>query len=136
MLSHPSYGFSTMGFTNGLITSMIAMNTEGFTEKIRNFLIYCSPQIQSLYKFQIFDLLFSIFDYQSMIILQEEHYCTYFAFFKNNYIPYARQYNPLLISNRSWILTIHKARIFKKKAPWKNVFGLQKVGKKYTNRGL
>ena len=36
MLSHPSYGFSTMGFTNGLITSMIAMNTEGFTEKIRN----------------------------------------------------------------------------------------------------
>ena len=116
MLSHPSYGFSTMGFTIGLITSMIAMNTEGFTEKIRIFLIYCSPQIQSLCKFQIFDLLFSNFDYQSMIILQEEHYCTsYLAFFKNNYRPYARHYNPLLISNRSWILTIHKARFFFKK---------------------
>ena len=43
--------------------------------------------------------------------------------------------NPLLIRNRSWILTIHKTRILKK-APWKNVFELQKVGKKYTNRGL
>ena len=31
------------------------------------------------------------------------------------YIPYARHYNPLLIRNRSWIVTIHKARILKNK---------------------
>ena len=30
-------------------------------------------------------------------------------------LPYARYYNPLLIRNRSWILTIHKARILRKK---------------------
>ena len=30
-------------------------------------------------------------------------------------IPYARHYNPLLIWNRSWILTIHKIRILRKK---------------------
>ena len=29
-------------------------------------------------------------------------------------IPYARHHNPLLITNRSWILTIHKDRIFRK----------------------
>ena len=29
-----------------------------------------------------------------------------------NYIPYARHHNPLLIRNHSWILTIHKDRIF------------------------
>ena len=33
----------------------------------------------------------------------------------NSYIPYARHHNPLLIRNRSWILTIHKARILRKK---------------------
>jgi hypothetical protein len=31
------------------------------------------------------------------------------------YIPYARHYNPLLIWNLSWILTIHKVRILQKK---------------------
>ena len=31
------------------------------------------------------------------------------------YIPYKRHYNPLLIRNHSWILTIHKDRIFWKK---------------------
>ena len=41
-----------------------------------------------------------------------------------------------VIITRSWILTIHKARILRKKGPWKNVFGHQKVGKNYTNRGL
>ena len=30
-------------------------------------------------------------------------------------IPYARHYNPLLIWNRSWILTVHKVRILRKK---------------------
>ena len=34
---------------------------------------------------------------------------------KYQWIPYARHYNPLLIRNRSWILTIHKARILRKK---------------------
>ena len=42
----------------------------------------------------------------------------------------------LLIINCSWILTVHKARILRKKAPRKNIFDLQKVGLKYTNRGL
>ena len=51
-------------------------------------------------------------------------------------IQYAHHHNPLLIRNHFWILTIHKAKILRKKAPWKNVFGLQKVGKKYTNRRL
>ena len=31
------------------------------------------------------------------------------------HIPYARHYNPLLIRNRSWILTVHKVRILRKK---------------------
>ena len=62
---------------------MIAMNTEGFTEKIRNIWFTVLHKFQSLYKFKIFDLLFSNFDYQSVIILQEEHYLsTNFAFFK------------------------------------------------------
>ena len=30
------------------------------------------------------------------------------------WVPYARHYNPLLIRNRSWILTIHKAGILRK----------------------
>ena len=30
--------------------------------------------------------------------------------FTSVHIPYARHYNPLLIRNRSWILTIHKAK--------------------------
>ena len=53
------------------------------------------------------------------------------------YVLYARHHNPLLIINRSWILTVWKARIFLEKSPLKNVFYLlQKVGLKYTNRGL
>ena len=31
-------------------------------------------------------------------------------FFVKDKLPYARHYNPLLIRNRSWILTIHKAK--------------------------
>ena len=54
----------------------------------------------------------------------------------NIHIPYARHYNPLLIRNRSRILTIHKTRILRKKPLEKNIFGLQKVSKKDTNRGL
>ena len=32
-----------------------------------------------------------------------------------SYIPYTRHYNPLLIRNPSWLLTIHKGRLFWKK---------------------
>ena len=53
-----------------------------------------------------------------------------------NYISYARHHNPLLIRNCSWLLTIHKDRIFQKKTPWKQRNGLQKVGKKNTNPSL
>ena len=38
----------------------------------------------------------------------------------------------LLIMNRSWILTVHKVRIYSKSL-LKTIFGLQKWGKKYTN---
>ena len=42
------------------------------------------------------------------------------ACFRRNYgafhIPYLRNHNPLLIIKRSWILTIHKSRLLKKKA--------------------
>ena len=47
-------------------------------------------------------------------------------------LPYARHHNPLLSRDRSWILTIHKDRVFWKTSPWKNVFDLQKVGLKQT----
>ena len=43
------------------------------------------------------------------------------------YIPYARHYNPLLIRNRSWILTIHKAK--------GHINELQKVGKFIQTEG-
>ena len=33
-----------------------------------------------------------------------------------SYLPYPRHHNPLLIRNRSWVLTIHKERIL-----WKNL---------------
>ena len=52
------------------------------------------------------------------------------------HIPYARHINPLLIRNRSWILTIHKARILRKKPLEKTFLDFQNVGKKYTNRRL
>ena len=44
-------------------------------------------------------------------------------------IPYMRHHNPLLITNCSWILTIHKDKIFWKKSPWKQRNGLQKWAK-------
>ena len=34
----------------------------------------------------------------------------YFCSFNGYILPYARHYNPLLIRNHSWILTIHKAK--------------------------
>ena len=38
-------------------------------------------------------------------------------------LPYARHYSLLLIRNRSWILTIHKARILRKKRFWTSKSG-------------
>ena len=52
------------------------------------------------------------------------------------YLPYGRHYNPLMIRNRSWILTIHKARILRKKLLKKSVFDIQKVGWKNANQRL
>ena len=49
-------------------------------------------------------------------------------------LPYARHHNPLLIINRSWILTVHKVRILRKKL-LKNVFGLQKWVKSIQTAG-
>ena len=48
-------------------------------------------------------------------------YAGYFCVFCLKQLPYARHYNPLLISKRSWIPTIHKARILRKK-PLKKKF--------------
>ena len=45
-------------------------------------------------------------------------------------------YCTLDIITRSWILTIHKDRIFWKKPLWKQRNWLQKWGKKHTNLGL
>ena len=35
-------------------------------------------------------------------------------------LPYAHHHNPLLVINRSWILTIPKSRIWRKKSPFRN----------------
>ena len=43
------------------------------------------------------------------------------------YVPYVRHYNLLLIRNRSWILTIHKARILRDK-PLEKTFLTLKSG--------
>ena len=42
-------------------------------------------------------------------------------------VPYARHYIPLFIRNRSWIITIHKARIWRKK-PLEKRFRTSKSG--------
>ena len=45
-------------------------------------------------------------------------------------LPYARHHNPLLNTNHTYVRPE-----FLEKSSLKNVFGHQKVGKKYTNRG-
>ena len=45
-------------------------------------------------------------------------------------------YRTHAIITRSWILTVHKARILSKKPLEKTFLDFEKVGKKYTNRGL
>jgi hypothetical protein len=50
-------------------------------------------------------------------------------------IPYARHHNPLLIRNRSWILTIHKARIFRKKVLEKTYLDFKKWAKSIQTAG-
>jgi hypothetical protein len=53
--------------------------------------------------------------------------------FKN--IPYARHHNPLCIRNRSWILTIHKARILRKKPLEKTFLAFKKWVKSIQTAG-
>ena len=50
-------------------------------------------------------------------------------------LPYARHYNPLLIRNRSWILTIHKARILRKKLLEKTFLNFKKWVKNIQTAG-
>ena len=50
-------------------------------------------------------------------------------------IPYARHYNPLLIRNRSWILTLHKARILRKKILEKTFLDFKKWVKSIQTAG-
>ena len=57
---------------------------------------------------------------------------TYFILF---YLPYARHHNPLLIRNRSWILTIHKGRILRKKPLEKRFLDFKKWVKSIQTAG-
>ena len=52
-----------------------------------------------------------------------------------SYLPYPRHHNPLLIRNRSWILTIHKGRIFRKKILEKKFLTFQKRVKSIQTAG-
>ena len=51
------------------------------------------------------------------------------------HVLYARHYNPLLIRNLSWILTIHKARIFRKKPLEKTFLDFKKWVKSIQTNG-
>ena len=57
------------------------------------------------------------------------------ASFKCLKLPYARHYNPLLIWNRSLILTIHKARILRKKPLEKTFLNFKKWVKSIQTAG-
>ena len=50
-------------------------------------------------------------------------------------LPYVRKYNPLLIRNRSWILTIHKFRILRKKPLQKTFLNFKKWVKSIQTAG-
>ena len=52
-----------------------------------------------------------------------------------NQVPYERHYNPLLIRNRSWILTIHEARILRKKPLEKTCLDFKKWVKSIQTGG-
>ena len=52
-----------------------------------------------------------------------------------SYIPYARHYNPLLIRNRSLILTIHKTKILRKKPLEKTFLDFKKWVKNIQTAG-
>ena len=51
------------------------------------------------------------------------------------FLPYPRHYNPLLIRNHSWILTIHKARILNKKPLEKTFLDSKKWVKRIQTAG-
>ena len=48
------------------------------------------------------------------------------SFVRIIYILYARHYNPLLIRNHSWLLTMRKTRILRKKSPKKRFLDFKK----------
>ena len=54
---------------------------------------------------------------------------------RNFVIPYARHHNPQLIRNRSWILTIHKTRILRKKPLEKTFLDFKKWVKSIQTAG-
>ena len=60
---------------------------------------------------------------------------TILRYLKKYYLPYACHYNPLLIRNRSLILTIHKARILRKKPTEKTFFDFKKWVKSIQTAG-
>ena len=59
----------------------------------------------------------------------------FFYFWFKNKLPYTRHYNPLLIWNRSWILTIHKVRILQKKLLEKSFLTFKKWVEKIQTAG-
>ena len=56
-------------------------------------------------------------------------------FWTKKYIPYTRHYNLLLINNHSWILTVQKARILRKKLLRKSILTFKKWVEKIQTAG-
>ena len=54
--------------------------------------------------YYVHDTIYIVVSWKSFAKIKPNYKC------KWNYIPYTCPYNPLLIRNRSWILTIHKAK--------------------------
>ena len=59
----------------------------------------------------------------------------HYFFFVFNALPYERHYNLLLIRNCSWILTIHKTKIIRKKPLEKTFFNFKKWVKSIQTAG-
>ena len=55
--------------------------------------------------------------------------------FNKKHVPYERHHNPLLIINRSWILTVHKVRILWKKLLKKTFLAFQNGVKNIQTAG-
>ena len=83
------------------------------------------------------------FTFYVLALISGGSYCSFSLLHYSSYYTYcSKKARPVtvlvLIQGRHQDFNPTKAKIqnFKKKAPWKNVFGRQKVSKKYTNRGL